>query len=513
MDRTETLKALDVAVSQDSPVYCDVPPYDPSELYPEYVFGAEHVSVADNPAYRLVRQNFMLLGLDSDNAGTPEWNPLKSIVRAGDAVVIKPNFVIDKHYEGGDIFAIITHPSVLRAVVDYCLIALKGSGSVVIADAPVEDCDFGNLLATTHMREVQDAYRERLGVDVQVIDLRRYASKAGDGSVYGHTRESLAGDPLGDVVVDLGETSALYGKPGPFFGADPDTTETKQNHNGSIHRYQLSKTILSCDVLISVPKLKVHKKVGVTLNLKGMVGANTNKNFLVHYTLGTPCKGGDQAVDPSGVADSLMLRIRKMISDIFVSGHISWLERVHSFIFHSRPYLAFRALLRRLGLAMSAETEATDGGNWFGNDTCWRMVADLARIMCYADKDGALHDTPQRRLFSVVDGVIGGDGNGPLRPRARPVGVVLSGFNPLAVDLVSTYAMGFDPHKLPLFAHLMGHPSLMCVNAACDITVKSDRSELADCVARPGTALDFAAHPNWAGHLEVGPLDSAEHRP
>lgn len=56
----------------------------------------------------------------------------------------------------------------------------------------------------------------------------------------------------------------------------------------------VSKTILSADVIMSVPKLKVHKKVGVTLNTKHLVDTNTNKTYLVHYTLGTPREGGDQ---------------------------------------------------------------------------------------------------------------------------------------------------------------------------------------------------------------------------
>lgn len=32
------------------------------------------------------------------------------------------------------------------------------------------------------------------------------------------------------------------------------------------------------DVYISIPKLKTHQKVGVTLNLKGLVGSISNKN-------------------------------------------------------------------------------------------------------------------------------------------------------------------------------------------------------------------------------------------
>ncbi|HIK95990.1 MAG TPA: DUF362 domain-containing protein, partial [Planctomycetes bacterium] len=185
-----------------------------------------------------------------------------AILGPGNTVVIKPNFVIDQHYAGGDIYLVVTHPSVIRAVADYCLIAVQQHGQIIVADAPVEDCDFDNLIDTMKLKVVQAAYRNRLGVNLDVLDLRRYVAKVGDGNVYSFNRTPLGGDPAGDVVVDLGEQSMLYGKPGEFFGADPDTSETQRNHRGSTHRYQVSSTILSCDALISVPKLKVHKKVG-----------------------------------------------------------------------------------------------------------------------------------------------------------------------------------------------------------------------------------------------------------
>jgi len=147
-----------------------------------------------------------------------------------------------------------------------------------LADAPVGDCDFERLRAVMGLDRIREAYRERGALDLEIYDLRRFAAPPGD-LVYAHRRKSLAGDPAGSVIVDMGRDSALIGKRGPFFGADPSTSETNENHHGDVHRYSLSKTILSSDVLISLPKLKVHKRVGVTLNFKGFVGANTNKNY------------------------------------------------------------------------------------------------------------------------------------------------------------------------------------------------------------------------------------------
>ena len=56
----------------------------------------------------------------------------------------------------------------------------------------------------------------------------------------------------------------------------------------------ISRTALQSDVFINLPKLKTHKKVGVTLNLKNLVGINGNKNWLPHYAIGSPEENGDQ---------------------------------------------------------------------------------------------------------------------------------------------------------------------------------------------------------------------------
>ena len=53
-------------------------------------------------------------------------------------------------------------------------------------------------------------------------------------------------------------------------------------------------------------------------------------------------------------------------------------------------------------------TDRIRSGNWHGNDTTWRMVLDLNRALRYGDGVGVLHDEPQRRYFSVVDGIIAG---------------------------------------------------------------------------------------------------------
>ena len=72
-------------------------------------------------------------------------------IRSGDRVVIKPNWVRDIHPEGLDLYGLITHPALIRAVVDEVYDALGGVGEIIIADAPIGDADFENLRRVTRI--------------------------------------------------------------------------------------------------------------------------------------------------------------------------------------------------------------------------------------------------------------------------------------------------------------------------------------------------------------------------
>jgi hypothetical protein len=87
-------------------------------------------------------------------------------------------------------------------------------------------------------------------------------------------------------------------------------------------------------------------------------------------------------------------------------------------------------------------------GNWWGNDTTWRIVVDLNTILLYCDSKGQLGDTPVRRYLSVLDGILGGAGEGPMNPTPVESRVILAGYNPLSVDWCAAQLMGFDPERL-----------------------------------------------------------------
>ena len=197
----------------------------------------------------------------------------------------------------------------------------------------------------------------------------------------------------------------------------------------------MSGTALSADLMIDVPKLKTHQKVGVTLALKGVVGLNCGRNWLPHRTQGTPAEGGDQFAESGMLQRAEHWIIRSM-------------EQA-SLRFPTAAPSVYR-VAKRVGKKVFGTTDATvRGGGWHGNDTIWRMVLDINRALTYGGLDGRLHDAPARKRFCVVDGIVAGDGTGPIYADAKPCGVVVAGANPVAVDVACAELMGFDHAQDP----------------------------------------------------------------
>src|SRR6185436_1515502 len=90
-------------------------------------------------------------------------------------------------------------------------------------------------------------------------------------------------------------------------------------------------------------------------------------------------------------------------------------------------------------------------GNWYGNQTTWRMCLDLNRCLYYSDARGSHFDAdaPVRTVLTVLDGVVAGEGEGPLAPRDVPLGAVLAATDPIALDLAALRLMGFDLRHIP----------------------------------------------------------------
>jgi hypothetical protein len=84
--RPDDPQSADVGVFIDSAArYGAHAPFHPPEAYPEYPFATGDLD-RSNHAYRIVREALRELGLDADNFGSRDWNPLGGFIRAGEIV-------------------------------------------------------------------------------------------------------------------------------------------------------------------------------------------------------------------------------------------------------------------------------------------------------------------------------------------------------------------------------------------------------------------------------------------
>jgi len=442
-----------------------------------------------------------LLKLDLEHYGQKEWNPLGRIIHPGNTVVLKPNFIRDfRETHPGHEDCLITHGSVIRATLDYVYIAMKGEGRIIIADASQNDADFEVIRRISGLDEIQEFFREHADFEVEVYDLRPEKAQKLDGVIVGH--ELLPGDPAGYVKVNLGRHSAFNEVSHLchlLYGAEYDTQELRNHHHDDVHEYLISKTILDADCIINLPKLKTHKKTGITVCLKNLVGINGNKNWLPHHREGTPVQSGDQFAD-----DGMIHRIERKTMACFRSLFPLFgpFRRIIA-----KPLKGFGK-----GIFGDTNTNTIRSGNWYGNDTTWRMVIDLNRILMYADNNGKLQENPARRLFCIVDGIIGGEGNGPLDPTPKPSGFVLSGNNALAVDLVCAHLMGFDYKRIPvLYQSLNQHSLPIATFEYNEIICKSNDQQFDQALNEfHRTNQAFKPHFGWQRHIEMNHLQVSD---
>lgn len=435
-----------VAITDVGGRYPSAFPFNPHEAYPEYPGG--DISSEPNYVYQAVRKCFKMLAYDSEHFDGKEWNPLGFLITTGDRVFIKPNLVTHEHRasckRNGDIYSVITHPSVVRAIADYAAIALKGCGEIIIGDNPSIDADFGEISKITQLNELESIYN-RMGINCRVLDLRPV--RTDDLACYGfksRTKKS-AGDPEGSSVINLGPKSYFKGMNPLFFrGVFTKRWETIKHHHGRNHEYCISNTILNSDVYISIPKLKTHHKVGATLNIKGLVGINTNKNYLIHWRIGFPKTGGDEFPSPRKMADYFILGLRHLLIDTLP-------ERVYAGLRNKLRGTVLEVLLQDTQCLSFKHYR----GAWDGNDTCWRMVADLYNMFVKDVTGWRQKQGRSMKTFSVIDGVMAGEGDGPFCPKTKQTNVVIAGEDLLLVDCVTARLMDFNLRAIKYLNHLV----------------------------------------------------------
>ncbi|MCH9031969.1 MAG: DUF362 domain-containing protein [candidate division Zixibacteria bacterium] len=474
------------------PDYCETAPFHPGEAFPE--LELPYTSSERNMAYEGVREAFRLAGLDKARSGTPDWNPLEEYIKPGDVVLLKPNLVKEYHPRDPRGWRyVLTHGSIIRAVADYVFKALKGSGMIILGDAPQTDSSFDKISSLLQLKSIQGFYHMH-GYNFELVDFRKEEwTNEGDVIV---ERRKLKGDPNGYVAFDLADRSefATHRGAGNYYGADYDARVVNEHHNEFKNEYLISGSAIKCDVYFNLPKLKTHKKAGVTINLKNLVGVNGDKNWLPHHREGSPCQGGDQFPDQK-----------------FSNQSERWI--VNSFkrfaLKNSRFGPRLMKALRPLGERIFGATEKKiRSGNWHGNDTVWRMSLDLNKIVMYGNMNGTFRESApenRKRYLCLVDGIIAGDGNGPMNPDPYHAGLVIFGADPVVVDAVGATLMGFDISKLPIVRRAFDtiYYKLTEVKSG-EINILSNKilwnKRLVDVC--PEDTENFRPHFGWKGSIE-----------
>ncbi len=483
-------KLVGIAQAAERTDYPANPPYHPDEDYPE--LRARVFKVPDrNEVYRLFRQLLCSLKLDLKAYSTPEWNPLGDFISPGQTVLIKPNLVRHIHMSGGSLAAVVTHGSLVRCAAEYAAIALQGKGRIVVADAPIQSADFSKLSAYAGLKEVSAHISQTWKVPVEVLDIRLHSVELDNRHRIVRSTD-LGGDPAGYARIDLGARSLLAPIDAHYRQFRVTSYNRRQmttHHCPSHHEYLVSMSALGADCIINLPKMKTHRKVGFTGALKNIVGINGHKDWLPHHRQGAIVDGGDEYE-----TRSVLKRIETHLNEATDIDPASRLNPVR--------YLLARLVSR---LIRHTGKDPYREGSWYGNDTLWRTVLDLNRILVYADRSGQISNGRQRTCLHIVDGIIAGEGEGPMSPDVRDCGLIAGGFNPVAVDAVLATAIGFDYRRIPLITRAFDLEDYPLVDfGSQDITVMTDQDRWASLrVGGPCDSFRLKPASGWQGHVEL----------
>jgi uncharacterized protein (DUF362 family) len=374
-----------------------------------------------------------LLGWAEEGRG-----PLADVVAPGSRVLVKPNWVLHENQCHGGIEPLITHASVISSVAEAALKA--GASQVIVGDAPLQGCDFEKLQAVSGIGEWAKDFLKLEPRLKPMRDFRRTKAVFVDGVRL--ASENLVPEDR-FVLFDLASESLLEpitDDSESFRVTCYDPRLLAKTHAPGRHQYLVARDIIEADVVINLPKLKTHKKAGVTCALKNLIGINGNKEYLPHHRVGGSETGGDCYPGNSTIKRALEYTLDRQNQTRSPAAGRVWQTVA------TQLDRAARLMGDRVGVE----------GSWSGNDTIWRTCLDLNRILLYGRTDATLGCEPQRRVIHIVDAVIAGQGDGPLAPEPLALGLLLAGENAAAVDWVSAQLLGYAPERIPIAREAFG---------------------------------------------------------
>lgn len=427
---------------------------------------------------RLLKEAMREGGLGRKNPNIP----LADIIEPGMSVLLKPNWVLHYNKSGYGMDCMITHPLFIKAVLKE-VFAAKPS-RVMIGDAPIQLADFREL---TNLDWLQTSDINN-SCPVEIIDFRRCVmDKCGRTDTDRHGLERY-------ILFDLGRDSLLEPISEPkdrFRITNYNPHALASTHQPGRHQYLLAKEPFEADIIINLPKLKTHKKAGITAAVKNLVGINGNKDYLPHHRIGGSTQGGDCYENRF-----FFKRLAESFLDIS-NGRIN--KPDYSFWRHCAT--------GAIGVhrVIHPHVDTSLEGSWYGNDTVWRMVLDLNRIAMYGKIDGSMSSTPVRYIYSLTDGIIAGQHNGPLAPEPINLGAVTFACSSLFADMAHAAIMHLDWHKIALlrygFDSKYSYPLIRHTAEELKVYANGKKHSFAETARLYGK--DFIPPDGWKEHIEL----------
>jgi uncharacterized protein (DUF362 family) len=399
-------------------------------------------TAAHYPAFPYQMDEHLLMALKALFSvwGKDPENPFKDWLRPGARVVIKPNWVLHHSPNEKGLDALVTHTSLIKYVIDLLAVGLEGNGSIIIGDAPLQSCDFSSLMRQSRIEDVVEEARKRYpALDIRIEDWRLTVFE----TLTSAQRSNAGGDGLNSEdykVVDLGANSFLedisdYADRFRVTCYAPHLMAA--HHQKGKHEYLVTRKVFDTDLLINLPKMKTHIKAGLTGALKNLVGINGHKEFLPHHILGASENGGDCYYKGNSLR-----RLYDVAYDRFWTryGELPEARRKLGTLMLGGLWRASRILTG----------DSTSAGSWFGNETIWRMTLDLNHLLYFGSH-------APKKIISIADGIVAGEGEGPLSPSPKPTGVIVGGENPAYVDAALAQLIGYNISRVPTVYQAIYH--------------------------------------------------------
>lgn len=396
----------------------------------------------DEKIIALLERLFSAWGLDPKH-------PFRDCIQPGQTALIKPNWVRDYNPLGHSVDSLITHGTLIESLMILLAREMNGKGTIIVADAPLQNCDFNKLMQESQMDRVLSSVQEAFP-DLQLVieDWRlTMMQRVNWARSWQSAQPQVSRDAFGKEtvethrVVDLGAKSFLedisdYSDRFRVTCYKPSLM--RLHHAPGKHEYLITNRVFDVDFLLNVAKMKTHIKAGLTGSLKNLIGINGHKEYLPHHIKGPYFHGGDNYCTPN--------KFRAWYEDIY-----DWYWESFSTLPLWKRQIGTVTLQVLWQLSKLFQFDKISASGWRGNETIWRTTLDLNHALYFWS------EKRPKRIFNIIDGIVAGEGEGPLSPTPKAIGVLIGGENPAYVDAVMGQLMGYNLSRIPTVYHAIYH--------------------------------------------------------